>query len=353
MTNKTGIPETWERIFSAANKIWKMKPWNFMSETDIFGIKIPGTKRVYFISVMGSGGEVTAVTAYSGTRALGMFWDLHQTAEDNLTSNFLTGGRVLTIPQLMLDFAEEKTLTTKEITRMKKLGARPVENKRWPSLKQFIPGFYPYEPDGNGLDDAAIIFEQCLEIFRYTSEDEDYIHPDEDNDDLYLIRETKAGSAGEWKNGFKEVIIEPVEYKSMFSITDLDQLAGYPVKPSILQIDLVMLPTPVKEGKNKPYFPFILLAVDKKTGLVVAFETLPPLPDIDTMYESIPQIFLRMLLKQNNRPYHIEFRSDILTTLLSELIAKVGIILSKPGKMKTMDEAIESLLKHMGRGGDR
>jgi len=47
-----------------------------MNETDIFGIKIPGTNRIYFISVMGSLGEVTAITAYMGERALQMFWEL-------------------------------------------------------------------------------------------------------------------------------------------------------------------------------------------------------------------------------------------------------------------------------------
>lgn len=347
MANKTGIPETWDRIFSSADKIWKIKPWNFMSETDIFGIKIPGTKRVYFISVMGSGGEVTAVTAYSGTRALGMFWDLQQTAEDNLTSTFLTGGRVLTIPQLMLDFTEEKTMTAKEITRMKKLGARPVENKRWPSLKQFIPGFYPYEPDGNALDDAAIVFEQCLEIFSYTSEDEDYIYPDEDNDDLYLIREGKKGSTPEWKNSFKIVSVEPVKCNIRFSSIDLARLMKYPKKPEILQIDLALLPTPIEDEKTRPYFPFMLLLVNKKSGIISGYEMLSPIPDIDSMYESVPQKILDMLLKNNYRPYQVELRSEILIGYLSLLLTRAGINLIETDRMTEMDEAFEGLLEHL------
>jgi hypothetical protein len=347
MTNKTSIPETWKRIFSAAEKIWKMKPWNHMSETDIFGIKIPGTKRVYFISVMGSGGEVTAVTAYSGTRALGMFWDLHQTAEDNMTSSFLTGGRVLTIPQLMLDFAEEKTLTTKEITRMKKLGAMPVEEKRWPTLKQFIPGFLPDEPDENALGDAATIFEQCLEIFRYTAEDESYIYPEEDNDDLYLIRELKKGPGTEWKNSFKIVSIEPVKCNIRFSSTDLARLMKYPKKPEILQIDLALLPTPIEDGKTKPYFPFMLLLVNKKSGIISGYEMLSPVPDINRMYESVPQKILGMLLKNNYRPYQVELRSEILIGFLSLLLSKMEINLKETDRMTSMDEAFEGLLEHL------
>jgi len=347
MTNRIIIQKNWNRIFSAAEEIGEMKPWEWMAETDIFGIRIPGTERLYFISVMGSAGEVTAISAYMGTRALGMFWELQQISSESLAS-LITGSRILLISHLMLDFTEGKDLEPEKIKRIKSLGARPSNDKQWPVLHQVVPGFVPYEPEEQALGDAAIIFEQCPEIFRNTKEDEDFTYPYEDNDDLYLIRETKEGSESEWQNNFKEVFIEPVEYKSRFSTNDLTRLSGFPVKPSILQIDLAMLPTPVKEGKNKPYFPFILLAVDKKTGIVLDFETLPPLPDIDTMYESITQIFLTMLLKQNYRPYHIELRSDILTTLLSELIDKAGIILSKPGQMKAMDEAVDGLLGHMG-----
>jgi len=59
MMNKINIQKTWDRVFSAAEKIKEMKPWEWMAETDIFGIRIPETERIYFISVMGSAGEVT------------------------------------------------------------------------------------------------------------------------------------------------------------------------------------------------------------------------------------------------------------------------------------------------------
>ena len=350
MTIIINIRKTWDRIFSAAEIIREMKPWEWMSETDIFGIKIPETERIYFISVMGSACEVTAISAYMGTRALGMFWELQQTEPGYLTSSFMTGSMVLTIPQLMLDFVEEKILGPEKITRFKNLGAKPSVDKRWPVLDQFVPGFVPEEPEQLALGDAAIIFEQCPEIFRYTKEDDKFIYPGDDNEDLYLIREMKTGSETEWQNVFKEILIEPVKYNIRFSSAGLARLSGYPKKPELLQIDLTMLPSQVNDGKTKPYFPFMLLVVNKKSGFVRDFEMLPPLPDIDSMYESVPQKILEILLKNNYRPYQIELRSEILITLLSQLFAKAGIILKKTKHMKAMDEAMEGVMEHLRNG---
>jgi len=350
MTNTINIRKIWNRIFSAAERIKEMKPWDWMVETDIFGIKIPGTDRIYFISVMGSAGELTAISAYMGTRALGMFWELQQTAPGYLTSSFITGSKVLTIPQLMLDFVEEELLEPEKITRIKNLGAKPSEDKRWPVLDQFVPGFVPEEPEEDLLEDAAIIFEQCTDIFKHIKEDDDFIYPGDDSEDLYLIREMEAGSEMEWQNGFKEIIIEPVRYNIRFSSTDLARLSEYPKKPEVMQIDLIMLPSPVKERETKPYFPFMLLVVNKKYGIVRNFEMLPPLPDLDSMYESVPQKILKMLLKNHYLPYQIELRSEILIILLSQLFAKAGIILKKATQMKAMDEAVEGVMGHLGNG---
>ena len=47
-----------------------------------------------------------------------------------------------------------------------------------------------------------------------------------------------------------------------------------PESRKIIQIDLVTLPTPVKEKGHSGYFPFALLMVEKKPGLVTGMDSL-------------------------------------------------------------------------------
>lgn len=320
-----------------------------MNETDVFGIKIPGTNTIYFISVMGSLGEVTAITAYRGERALQMFWKLQEEDTAYMTSSFAAASRILTIPQIMLDFAEEDDLEPEQIRSIKNAGGKPSSNKIWPVLEQFVPGFVPGEPDEQALNDAAIILEQCPYVFEKTKEDEDFIYPGDDDENRYLIREIKAGSVTEWENAYKEVWAEPLNYMIRFPSIHLARLKNRQKKQETLQVDLVMLPSPVKEGNIKPYFPFVLLLVNKKTGIIQDYNMLSPLPDLDTMYESIPEKLLDMFLESNSVPSQVEMRSEILITLLTQLLDRAGVILKQPHQMKAMDEAIEGMVSQMGK----
>ena len=320
-----------------------------MNETDIFGIKIPGTNRIYFISVMGSLGEVTAITAYMGERALQMFWELQDEDPAYLSSSFSAASRIFTIPQVMLDFVDEENLEPEQIKSIKNFGGKPSKDKLWPVLEQFVPGFMPGEPDEQVLNDAAILLEQCPCIFEKAKEDEDFIYVGDDNDNRYLIREIKESSTTEWQNVYKEIWVEPVKYNIRFPSINLTQLKNKRKKQETLQIDLAMLPSPVQEGDIKPYYPFILLLVNKKTGIIQDFYMLSPLPDLETMYESIPEKLLDMFLESNYVPTQVEIRSEILIVLLTQLLDRAGVILKKPEQMKAMDEAIAGMVSHMGK----
>ncbi|MGM0529584.1 MAG: DUF7309 domain-containing protein [Bacteroidota bacterium] len=348
MSEQTDINKNWKRVYDAASKIYGLKPWQWMKETDIFGIKIPGTTRNYFISVMGSLGEVTAITAYKGERALQMFWRLQEEDTGYLSSSFAAACRIFTIPQIMLDFVEEENLEPEEIERIKSSGGKTVEDKIWPVLDHYVPGFMPDAPDGKALDDAAIILEQCPHVFEKAREDENFLYPGDDMENHYLMRLIKEESGTEWKDAYKEVWAEPLTYNVRFPSFLLPQVKKRQKKQETVQIDLVMLPSPVKEGDIKPYYPFVLLVINKKTGIIQDFKMLTPLPDLDTMYESIPEKLLDMFLEGNSVPAEVEMRSDVLISLMEQLFDKAGIVLKRPSQMKVTDEAIEGMISHMG-----
>jgi len=339
--------EAWSRIYSAASVISEMQPWEWMEETDIFGIRIPGTDRVYFISVMGSMGEVRAIAAYAGTRALGMFRELLDDESAYPASSYVAASRMLTIPQLRLDFKEEDELEPGKEQSIRNNGGAPSKDGLWPVVEQYVPGFVPGEPDEEALEDAAIIFEQCIHIFGHTREDNDYTYPGDDTENMCMIRTKKKSPEGEWQDVFKEIWIEPSEYKIYYPSISLVMVKKYSKKKDTLQVDIVILPMRVKDEEAGAYFPFMFLLVNKASGIIENYMMLTPLPDLDTMYESLPEKLLDMFLESHSVPQQVEIRSRVLISLLSEMLKKAGIRLITPGKMEAMDEAIDGIVKNM------
>jgi hypothetical protein len=49
--------EQWRRLYEAAVGVKELAPWEWMTETDVFGVQDPETQEIGFVSVMGALGE--------------------------------------------------------------------------------------------------------------------------------------------------------------------------------------------------------------------------------------------------------------------------------------------------------
>ena len=62
--------EEWKALYQAAKEFGEIKPWKWMTETDIFGIHNPATGEIGYCCIMGELGEVLAMAVYLGTAGL-------------------------------------------------------------------------------------------------------------------------------------------------------------------------------------------------------------------------------------------------------------------------------------------
>jgi hypothetical protein len=118
---------------SLAAELYLLAPWKYMEETDIFGVQTALTGKTYFISIMGSAGQVRAVSAYEGNNALEQFWEMENRPD-------VEPETIMLIPHIMLSFDNKKNIdnTQKEIFKI--TGPHPGKLKEWPDLKRVIPG---------------------------------------------------------------------------------------------------------------------------------------------------------------------------------------------------------------------
>ncbi len=333
-------------IYQAAGRISETEPWKNLYETDIFGIKMPDSDRVYFISVMGINGEFTGLAAYKGYEGLSGFYALQKNAE------LSSATAILQIPHLLISFTDREDMDNENIAAIKKSGLTFRGKGKWPLLEEVVPGFVPAFPEGETLEDLPVLLSEAASVLSWAGNDPDSLYGEGDDDEEILIR-IPSGKPGnlKWKNHFEVPGKEKMgrKYNMTYNAKTVESVKKLKVSKLTFQTDLVLVPTPVKEKEKKGYFPFMLLLVEKKSGMIAGMELLSPDPDLPSLYESAPQKLLELIIKLGHRPEKIEFRSDLLHNLAGKVLKLSGCTPVLVDRMPQMEEAEKSILEFSGK----
>ena len=218
----------------------------------------------------------------------------------------------------------------------------------WPVFEQYIPGFAPCEPDEETLYDTVIILEQSLDVLKRAEVDADFILPEENDESTYLIRELDNTTKETfWKDKYAKVEFPTVEFNIKYSAELFFQVYSLPQKPTTIQLDLIMIPSGVKEEGYNAFFPFILLMVNKKSEIIEGYQMIAPIPDLHSMYESLAEEVLEMILALGYSPQKIEIRKSILEATILPVLEKTRIKTGMVNSLKSLDKAAATVLSTM------
>jgi hypothetical protein len=351
-------------LYMLADKIRRLAPWELLYEDEVFGVQLPGTELVYFVSVMGSDGEFLALAFYRGYRGFAEFLDfrenvennqhMHSSEEEAMLASLRLGG-TLAIPHLMLSFLDREELSRESVTAIRKSGAKFRGRGHWPEIQEVVPGHLPKYPGRDNLVDLYLVMQQTLEVlekvetkgiyFRRANQD-----PDDGSYPALLVRvPTGKGPRFRWKELFLEVNPDwgRISHEPKLTAGSRKAVAALPEASQELQLELFMLSSPVKEKGIEACFPFVLLVLDKSGGLILNSIILLPHPDLDSMYETVPQKVLDEFQRLGHRPSAVEVRSEVLLDLLNEVLPESGIRVVWEPHMPGMDEAMASFISNM------
>ncbi|MEA3460275.1 MAG: hypothetical protein U9R49_00260 [Bacteroidota bacterium] len=343
-------------LYMLAGEIRREVPWEYLGEDDVFGVQLPGKDLVYFVSVMGGAGEFLGLSFYRGYEGLAGFLefraeidrlsDLGQSDESIFLTSLLPGG-LLTVPHLMLSYTDRDHLEKEDLAAIKKSGARFRGRGKWPRIEEIIPGYVGGYPSGDVLRELFLVMQQVLIVLEKDMQDEQYMIREDDPAGTILIRVPSGkGPRFRWKDHY--LVADPAWGETSYSVKILPAssaaLSRLLEAGQELQLELFLLPSPVREKGSRDYFPFVLMMVDKLTELIVSMSVLSPQPDLQSMHESIPQKVLDELIKTGHRPSKIEVRSELLFGLLEEILEKAGCPVERTDLMPQMDEAIRSMI---------
>jgi len=346
-------------LYMLADDLRRMAPWEFYPEDEFFGVQVPGKDLIYFIHVMGQNRQLTGLAFYKGWEGLHGYldfrwnvehWGRQELSEQQMELAHTMPWGPLAIPHIMLSYVDREDLGPKERAVIKKSGVSFRGKGHWPRFEEIVPGFIPAYPGKETLAELYLVMQQVRQMLERVKEADPSLEREDDPPTTILIRVPDGkGPKFRWKDHY--LVAHPgwgrAEYPVDIPIESRLKLENLPEANQELQIDMFFLPAPVREKGSRPYFPLILLMVDAYSGMVTSTTVHAPLPDLHSLYESIPQKVLDELLKLGHKPSEIQIRSLLLLGLLKEMLEESACPVVLEEDMPAMDEIITSMISHM------
>jgi len=342
MTEKPPTRKQWERLYRAAIQIREIEPWNWMEETDLFGVQDSESEEIGFVSVMGSIGEHHAVAVYRGAEGLYGFWDIQAAEEESSFELFLA------IPQIQASFESRDLLEKDDYRVIKSLGLRFRGRCAWPLFRSYRPGYFPWFIDAEEARFLAHALEQTAEVAaRFLVDDMLLEGPDEES---YRIRvPRKKGKNGDltWADIWVRV---PPPAPSRITVDldagELDDLKQFPADSAILEVDCFAFPAKIGKKGERPALPYLILVVEVRSGLILGQHFLGAEPSIEAMWGSVPGHVVQIIRKIGRLPQEIRVRSDMMRLLLGPLADDLGIRLQAVRDLPQLEAAREAITEH-------
>lgn len=344
MSNQQPTTQEWRRLYEAAINVKKLAPWEWMYEDEVFGVRNPETGETGFVSVMGMAGEHLSIALYPDPAALYAFLKLQEDAQ--FGDEEIEPERILEIPQIQASFEDRDYLDKEDRDLIKKLGLKFRGANSWPMFRSYSPGLFPWYLTGAEARFLTHALEQLLDVAPRVREDEEILMPTDEDNDLLVRVSREENSKLIWEDEIVKIPQPPPPppIKPQIDLKEIEKLKATPLKNHSIEFDVRMLPMPVKETE-RPFFPYLMLIVDSKMGLIMGVEMLQPLPTIAAMRANVPNKLVEFFAKLDAIPSQIILRADWLVGLLKPLTDELNIKLKLVSSLPNTDEAFEELLQ--------
>ena len=262
-------------FFAEATAFYEAKPWESCSDADLFGVLIPETSELHFVSVMGGGGQCYGIGTYRGLAGLEFFDAVASGAavdDPDIVRKRQSG--------LLLEFVSKKFLDDFEKDLVKSTGFKAIDRNGWILVRELSPGWMPWFPKDSDLGTLRRILSVIPDFAKRQKADPEWTHSGRDEMAIYVWQEQDS----KWKlNWWGMEKIEEVSAASepSFVLTPMDEVLvtrlGRDCRRTndTWEAHSFFSNEPVLEG-DRPFFPRLCVAMDQKKRICLGVELSRP-----------------------------------------------------------------------------
>ena len=330
----------WKSLYDAAIAFRAIEPWEWMKETDIFGVQNPQTGEVGYCCIMGELGEVLAIAVYLGAEGLEGYLSISrgQIKPDNPDSLFIQNC-------LMLSFENRKLVQEDDREIINELGLKFRGKNAWPVFRRYEPGYFPWFLNRDEVIYMMNALQQATDICLRFKDDAKLFRAPVKNHYLIRMAEEKNGRVS-WKDEWRKPSLPEKKEQGFYKPVDEVRIQKlkktFKSTPAIWEIDFFYAPTPVLEGE-RPFFPYAIMIIDHDTGFILDMH----LAETRSYQKEFLEKFLNCIETTSVIPLEILARKEEAVKLLETYASRLNIRLSRVKKLQNIDHARREMAKHL------
>jgi len=321
----------------------KLAPWQWMEETDVFGLENPDTGELGFISVMGNIGEYEAVAVYLG--AAGLYDFIHFQADE-----FATPHRLLELPHLQAEFSDREYLEKEDRDLIRQLGLKFRGPNAWPLFRSYRPGYLPWFVTRAEARFLIHALSQLLDVAKRLRDEPNPIQPIRrvEKGGHWVRASHREGPGLVWEDQVWSIPRPATEPLAVVVDSDeLDLLKRIPRSDLDIEVDLLLTPARIIKPGQRPLAVYVLMVADSNSGFILGADAMTAENSLEEMHAGIPNSLVKALLQSQIVPKRLLVRSKFLRSLLRNLTQSLNIELRHADELPSIDEAAGFLKESM------
>jgi hypothetical protein len=332
--------EEWRGLYDAARMFKEFAQWEWMEDSDMFGIKDPESGETGYCCVLGALGEVYGCIVYLGSEGLALYEQVQSGETDMDGEAFVAAQKCLA-----LTFDDREMLEKRDLEIIKSLGLKFRGRQAWPCFRCHLPGFVPWYLTGPEARFLELAIRHTMGMGERLRENPEALVSPEPGTCLVAYSVMEGG-----KRVWGEKWVKPAPYEPPKLQIPIDEVRLARIKAASRrvedswEVDFFFGPFVIEEGE-RPFFPYVALYTVHKQDYVLNF-FLAAHSGFEK--EFLPN-FLDLLEKVKVLPKAIMVRKDTVYDFFSPIVAKLGVSLKKVKNLKSVEDAKASLISHMSR----
>lgn len=345
MSNQSPSTEEWAALYRAAADFKQIAAWEWMYDSDLFGVRDPASGEIGYCCVMGNLGEHFALGVYLGTEGLNGYLMI---AAGELAGNAFS---ILHHQKCLMASYEDRDLIEKQdLAVIKALGLKYRGRNAWPQFRSYEPDLVPWFLTAEQARFLTVALQQSCDVALRYRDDPDLLAPpeqseDEQEDDIYLVRVPEPTEAGlSWSDQW--MAPAPLQQEAQ-PLPPIDELRIQRIKQAITKRygtwegDFFLSPTPIQEHKGqRPYYPYTVLWVDQRSGMVLA----PHLTTPDRYQAEFQSHLLGLIEQARVLPQELAVAQQEAFDLLEPITSRLKIKLHRANRLVALESARNSFM---------
>jgi Domain of unknown function (DUF6930) len=334
--------DQWRLLYATTQRVHALAPWTFMDEAMLFAVREPSSGTLGFVSVMGALGSHLAVSVYRGAEGLYGFYAIQESAGDEPSAELF-----FEVPQVQMSLEDRGQLEREDKAVIDALGLKFRGRQAWPLFRSYVPGHFPWFIDAAEARLLQCALEQLLDVAPRFRPGGPPAAPSAKGP--YLLR--ACAEDGSWQDG-RITMPPPAPIGIPLSLSEelLEKARRLPRTANTIEIDFFLFPALIQAKKGqRPACSYVLLLVDRDSGIVIDFNLSMPEPDLHHMWGKLPATILGIFAKHGHLPLSLAVRSPLLAELLPSIALPLGVTVERCTRLPALEMARRSLERSLRR----